>query len=60
MWNELHPIVLVKYKHSSISGRLPTGNEEIYMLFIFFVKEARTSYFRMSTQKVGKTLKKCV
>ena len=25
IWNELYSIVAVKYKHSSISGRLPTG-----------------------------------
>ena len=25
IWNELHSIVVVKYKHSSISGRSPTG-----------------------------------
>ena len=53
IWNELHSIVVVKYKHSSISGRSPTrGNEEIYI--ILFVKEVRTSYLRMSTHKVGK------
>ena len=34
------------------------GNEEIYI--ILFVKEAWTSYFRMSLHKVGEHLKKCV
>ena len=54
IWNELHSIVVVKYKHSSISGRSPTGET------LLFVKEARTSYLRMSTHKVGEQFKKYV
>ena len=30
LWNELHSIVVVKYKHSSISGIW--GNKEIYII----------------------------
>ena len=35
------------------------GNEEIYII-IFIIKEAWTSYFRMSTHKVGEHFEKCV
>ena len=58
IWNELHSIVVVIFKHSSISEIANRGNEEIYI--ILFIKEAQTSYLRMSTQKVGEHLKKCV
>ena len=30
IWNELHSIVVVKYKHSSISGRSPISGNELY------------------------------
>ena len=43
--NELQSIVVVKYKHSLISGR-NRGNEENYIIGL--VKESRTSYLRMS------------
>ena len=33
IWNELHSIVVVKYKHSSISGRSPTGGGKKIILF---------------------------
>ena len=57
-WNELHFIVVVKYKHPSISEGSPTWGMKKYI--ILFVKEARTSNLRMSTHKVGEHFKKCV
>ena len=38
--------------------KIVKGNEENYI--ILFVREARTSYLRMSTHRVGKHFKKCV
>ena len=59
IWNELHSIVVIKYKHCSISGRSQTrGNEENYIILL--VREARTSYLRMSTPRVGEDFKKRV
>ena len=58
IWNELHFIVVFKYKHSSISGRSPTrGNEGNHIILL--VREARLSYLKMSTHRVGKHFKKC-
>ena len=53
----MHSIVVVKYKHSTISGRLPTRrNEENYIILL--VREAHTSYLRMNSHRVGEHLKK--
>ena len=48
-------INILQFQDRKIANR---GNEKIYI--ILFVKEARTSYLRMSTHKVGEHLKKCV
>ena len=34
IWNELHPIVVVKYKHSSILGRSPTVGMKKFILLL--------------------------
>ena len=59
LWNELYSIVVVKYKHSYISGRSPAGGMKKFISFCS-VKEAQTSYFRMNTHKVGEHFKKCI
>ena len=60
IWNELHSIVVVKFKDSSSSGRSPTasnqGNEENYIILL--LREAQTSYLRMNTHRVGEHFKK--
>ena len=58
IWNELHSIVVVKYKHSSFQEDPNWGNEENYIILL--LKEAQTLYLRMSTHRVGEQFKKCV
>ena len=62
--------IMTIYKHHCVNTLFPEnnfysqvncftrGNEEIYI--ILSVKEAQTSYLRMSTHKVGEHFKKCV
>ena len=39
IWKELHSIVVVKYKHSSISGRSPTRGMEKFISFCLKKKQ---------------------
>ena len=53
--NELHPIVIVKINILQFQEDGNRGSEENYIILL--VREERTSYLRMSTHRIGKTLK---